>query len=100
LFGVGALAPLLLPNNGANAPTPNLVPLIEEALYLEARDESREARNRIFGVPIARDLRGVIKVQDGIKNRLDFQTRRESAHAQFFDEAQFGGSNGTEESHA
>src|SRR5262245_47671156 len=54
--------------------------------YLKAGHES--SPRPAFGVPIARDLRGVFFVEDGIENRLMRQSRREFAITAALDQLQ------------
>src|SRR5262245_44696507 len=55
----------------------DLIPIQKLRANLKASHEA-PARSA-FGVPVARDLRGVFSVENGIENRLMRQSRREFA---------------------
>jgi len=56
---------------------------------LELGDEASMATPCVLGVPLARNLFGVLAVQDGVKDGLLRQARRELPKAAAFDELEF-----------
>src|SRR5262245_26178360 len=75
---------VLLMNRGADGF--DFVPTQKLRAYLKAGHEA--SPRPAFGVPIARDLRGVFFIEDGIENRLMRQSRREFAIAAASDQIQ------------
>src|SRR6266498_5492800 len=52
-----------------------------------------------FNIPVGCDLTGIFKIQNGIKNWLLRQARRESLHAAVVDQLQLLQANGTVKNH-
>src|SRR5215510_7958082 len=76
--------PILLMNRGADGF--DFIPPQKLRADLKAGHES--SPRSAFGVPIARDLSGVLFVEDGVENRLVRQSRREFAIASALDQIQ------------
>src|SRR5262249_54585651 len=75
----------------------NLIPAQKFRTDLKAGHET--SSRSAFGVPIARDLRGVFFVENGIENRLMRQSRREFAITATSDQIHFIRSNKAKESY-
>src|SRR5688572_7384231 len=62
---------------GASYPMRRELPQVH-GVHFKAQDVSDVSRSRVLGVPVARELRRVVLVEDRIEDRLTEQARREA----------------------